>query len=331
MSRSSIHPQRLDQHTATDRSCMHLPAAFTLPALVDDIAGHDDLRATDRQGLIELLGRADVPLPRRLAAGALLGLFGDPRIRVLAPDLVTVPGTTFRMGLDPASIDEVHAAWRHVGLARGWLMKEIPAHPVTVPTFRIGRFPVTNVEYRRFLEETCTEPPASWRLGAYPWWQANHPVHGVTADNARAYAAWLNRRTSRPFRLPTEQEWELAATGGDRRAFPWGNSFSPELANTLEGGLLTTTPVGIYPDGAAPCGALDVAGNVEEWVDACYAAYPGGVVVKDDLWTEDPTYAIARGGSHTRFGDLARCRRRHGYFPRDLYVIGFRVAEDLTA
>ena len=73
-----------------------------------------------------------------------------------------------------------------------------------------------------------------------------------------------------------------------------------------------------------------MAGNVEEYVEDNYWIYPGGNIIKDDLYLTDPLYPMTRGGSFTRYHDLARCRRRHGLFKKDIYVVGFRLAEDLT-
>jgi formylglycine-generating enzyme required for sulfatase activity len=82
----------------------------------------------------------------------------------------------------------------------------------------------------------------------------------------------------------------------------------------------------MFPLGVAACGAADLAGNVEEYVSDDYAPYPGAPVVRDDLVVAHGNYRVARGGSFTRFRDLARSRRRHGWFPRDIYVMGFRLA-----
>jgi toxoflavin biosynthesis protein ToxD len=107
---------------------------------------------------------------------------------------------------------------------------------------------------------------------------------------------------------------------------PWGSDFEAHRANTVEGGPLQTTPIGIYPEGASPFGLFDMAGNVEEFVADLYTPYPGGQAIRDELGTEG-SYRIARGGSFTRHGDLARCRRRHGWYNSELYAIGFRLAE----
>jgi formylglycine-generating enzyme required for sulfatase activity len=82
----------------------------------------------------------------------------------------------------------------------------------------------------------------------------------------------------------------------------------------------------MYPAGRSPFGAADMGGNVEEYVADDYRPYPGGETVEDDLGGRVP-YRVARGGGFTRFADLARCRRRHGWYHRDMYAMGFRLAE----
>jgi formylglycine-generating enzyme required for sulfatase activity len=73
-----------------------------------------------------------------------------------------------------------------------------------------------------------------------------------------------------------------------------------------------------------------MAGNIEEFTADSYRPYPGGRAVLDDLYERNPQYRIARGGSFARHGDLARCQRRHGWYPKELYAMGFRLVEDVN-
>ncbi|WP_246563986.1 formylglycine-generating enzyme family protein [Streptomyces roseirectus] len=287
-----------------------------------------ELLGASPQVLASVASSAHEPFGRRLAAGTLLALLGDPRIRVFEPELVAVPAAKVTIGIPSERVAEVARRWSHVGVLEEWIAKEAPQHDVDIAEFRIGRYPVTNAEYRVFLEETrATWLPTSWRFGVFPRELANHPVWGVPAEAGDAYAAWLARRTGRLFRLPTEAEWEYAASGGDGREYPWGEGFRAECANTVEAGPLTTTPVGIHPAGRSPFGLDDVAGNVEEFVADDYRAYPGGAPEPDDLLLTRGSYRVARGGSFTRYGDLTRCARRHGWYDKAIYAIGFRLAE----
>ena len=302
-----------------------LPPAGVLPGIGRALHPSWAPPAPDLVAVVE----SRAPLAVRLAAGALLALAGDPRVPV-EPVTVPVPGGRALVGLDPADVDAVVARWAHVGVLRSWIEKETPVHEVAVAPFAIGRYPVTNGQWLAFLLDAGHPTrPSTWYLGAFPWDRSNHPVCGLSTGDVDAYLAWLRRTTGRPYRLPTEAEWEYAASGGSAREFPWGDEWVDGLANTRELGVGTTTPVGAFPAGASPFGLLDMAGNVEEYVADEYGPYPGGPAVVDDLVEEVGAYRVTRGGSFSRYGDLARTRRRHGPFPSPLYPIGFRVAVDL--
>ncbi|MDQ3404792.1 MAG: formylglycine-generating enzyme family protein, partial [Actinomycetota bacterium] len=280
------------------------------------------------EALIGVLDDRDADFATRYAAGSLLGLCGDPRIRPDDPPMVDLPGGDVWLGTLTETVDEVTDRWAAVGVLRDWIAKEAPRHQRTVSPFRMAVHPVTNLEYARFIADTgSARTPTSWRFGVYPHHVANHPVWTVTAEDADAYAEWLARRTGRSFRLPTEAEWEYAASGGDGREYPWGGVFDTDRANTVEHGLANTTPVGCYPAGDSPFGLKDMAGNVEEYTADDYVPYPGGDDVRDDLVVECGAYRVTRGGAFSRYGDLARCARRHGWYPREFYAVGLRLAE----
>jgi formylglycine-generating enzyme required for sulfatase activity len=285
-----------------------------------------DLPARDPAVLARLAEDESATLRERLAAGTLLGLIGDPRLTPV-PATRAVPAARVHIGLDGFEVADVVERWRHVGVEDDWIDKEVPRHFAELADYWIATYPVTNGEYRAFLVDSGHENrPSTWYLGAYPWERANHPVAGVAAADADAYAAWFSERTGHPWRLPTEAEWEYAAAGPDGLEFPWGDTFDPDRANTRETGVHTTTPVGVFPGGRSPFGVLDLAGNVEEYIADDYRPYPGGRHVADHLVQTMTDYRVTRGGSFSRFGDLARTRRRHGAFPGPLYPAGFRLA-----
>jgi len=315
-------------NTLSDRAAMGLPDTFAARLGPWPLSDHRDLIAAPADLLVAVAEDPGQSFHRRYAAGTVLGLIGDPRIRPDDPPMADIPAARARLGLAPELVGDVTGRWRHAGVQEDWIAKECPVHETDLAAFRIALHPVTNAEYRRFLEDTgSTLLPTSWRFGGYPETLGNHPVWTVPAEAADAYAAWLAHRTGRAFRLPTEAEWEYAAAGPAGHEFPWGDEFTADRANTVEHGPLTTTPIGVHPAGRSPFGVHDMAGNVEEFTADDYRPYPGGAAVADDLALSRGTYRIARGGSFTRFGDLARCRRRHGWYERDIYAMGFRLAE----
>lgn len=312
------------------RAAMGLPDSLVDRLGPDVLVRHAELLSLSASALIDIL-ESNQALPRRYAAGCVLALLGDPRINVLQPQMIRLPGGKITLGLSVEDAARVTAEWAHVGVIEEWILKECPRYQLEIQPFAMARFPVTNAEFYQFLQETQAPfLPSSWQLGAYPAHLANHPVWTIAPEAADAYAAWLAKRTGRQFRLPTEAEWEYAASNGDEREFPWGAKFMPEYANTVEAGPLCTTPVGMYPAGRSASGIDDLAGNIEEYVADMYHAYPGGEHIADDLLVTQGDYRVARGGSFTRFGDLARCQRRHGWYHSVIYAMGFRLAETVS-
>ena len=322
----------VDPHDPDERAAMGLPHQI-VTRLPDDGREHADtlLRRTPDE-LAHLVEDGDAPRSLRYFAGQLLAIVGDPRIDPDDPVMTDLPATEVEIGLTPSDVDQVVHDWAHRGVERDWVLKECPRHTVTLRGCRLMKYQVTNAEFLRFARDTKHWPaPTSWVFGAYPHERSNHPVWSVDAADVDAYAGWLSRRLGRRFRLPTEAEWEYAAAGVDGRAYPWGESFDPYAVNTVETGPVATTPVGMFPHGFSPFGVADLGGNVEEYVTDDYAPYPGGELITDDLFDGRDHYRITRGGSFSRFGDLTRCRRRHGWYAgRNYYAVGFRLAEDVT-
>jgi iron(II)-dependent oxidoreductase len=179
-----------------------------------------------------------------------------------------------------------------------------PIHQVYLPTFYIGKYEVTNAQYEKFVQAEGYLPPGHWHGKTHaPPGIANLPVTYVGQEQAADYARW------RGGRLCSEAEWEKAARGTDKRLYPYGNTYDPAKSNIdyQHEGL---TPVGSFPDGASPYGALDMMGNVYEWTASHYAPYPGntdpperyraytvddeGNVVPDP--NRESYYVVTRGG-----------------------------------
>jgi formylglycine-generating enzyme required for sulfatase activity len=207
---------------------------------------------------------------------------------------------------------------------------ERPQHKVQLRAYRIGAYPVTVAEYTCFVRSGYPPPD---------YWQAlleqglDHPMSHLSWEDATAYAAWLAQVSGALWRLPTEAEWEKAARWDAKRKvarrYPWGDQFDPSKANTDEGKRGTTTAIGSYPNGASPCGALDMAGNVEEWTASWYRPYP----YRPDDGRENRSGAgerVLRGGSWFSAAHVARCAFRGRYRPAEsLRGSGFRLACDL--
>jgi formylglycine-generating enzyme required for sulfatase activity len=173
---------------------------------------------------------------------------------------------------------------------------EHPRHDVTVSAFCIDRTEVTVTAYEACIAaKRCSAPHREISPYCNRPDRGDHPVNCVDWNQAVAYCGWLGRR------LPTEAEWEYAARGSDGRRYPWGNeppsekrlnACGPECVAfgkrelgrewpaiyEADDGWVTTAPVGSYPAGASPFGALDMAGNVWEWTADWRDDYPASAV-----------------------------------------------------
>jgi serine/threonine-protein kinase len=217
----------------------------------------------------------------------------DQRMR---DDMMYVPAATFVLGWE----DQANLAFATVQLP-----------------FLIDRYPVTNYAYCEFLNAQAHDftecldltialiRRENGRFVVHPGYE-NHPVTGVTWNGARAFAMHVGKR------LPTQQEWELAARGVDGRRFPWGEKFGIERCNTRNSGMGMTTPVGQYGKaGMSPFGCEDMAGNVWEWTET--------------MWDDR---AVIRGGSFLDEPMRVVCAFRGRDLPHNCSSnIGFRCAK----
>jgi formylglycine-generating enzyme required for sulfatase activity len=274
------------------------------------------------RALVELVEDGKRSLLQRIHAGTALALLGDPRIETHAPRMLLVPAGTFVRGLRS---EEAAALAREYDLPLAWLAKSCPQQELELDAFEVARYPLTQQEWAEFVAEAGGERPRHWTSARPPRGRENHPVHGISRTAMLAYCDWLSRETGLRYRLPTEAEWEKAARGSSGRSYPWGERFDSGRANTREAGIGDTTPVGVFPDGASPYGALDMAGNVEECTGSLYRLYPGSPAQDPD----EGSYVVTRGGCFALDGDLARCERRHGlpFAP----AAGFRLARSRSA
>ena len=185
-------------------------------------------------------------------------------------DMVLVPAGEFTMG------------------SNDWWPKSGPEHKKSVNAFYIDKYEVTNKKYKTFVDSAGYKPPDHWEGNKIPAGRENHPVVYVSWFDADAYCRWTGKK------LPTEAEWEKAARGTDKRAFPWGDKFRRENANTPQLGKEDTMPVGSFEKGKSPYGVYDMAGNVWEWTSDWFLPYPGNTH-PDENYGE--MYRVVRGGS----------------------------------
>lgn len=180
-----------------------------------------------------------------------------------------------------------------------------------------AKYPLTNQQYKPFIDETNHEPPRHWNGRDFPVGKANHPVVDIAWGDAVAYAEWLSQKTGKQYRLPTEAEWEKAARGIEGRVCPWEGDFDAAKCN-VDRNVGDTTPVGIYPQGKSPYGALDMAGNVWEWCADWYdeGTYKDGAD-RNPKGPEQGTSRVVRGGSWLFDYDGARCAVRFRLAPQD--------------
>jgi formylglycine-generating enzyme required for sulfatase activity len=219
---------------------------------------------------------------------------------------VTVPAGEFMMGSNGSN-------------------DEKPIHRVHLSAYQIARHPVTNAQYELFVKATSYAAPKHWKNGEIPAGKEKHPVVYVTWQNAQAFCVWAG------VRLPTEAEWEKAARGTDERKYPWGNEPPTVDLCNFNGNVGDTTPVGLYPKGASPYDALDMAGNVWEWVNDWYDSDYYSVSPRDN--PQGPAAGssrVLRGGSWGNNGYDVRSAYRFSNLPDYWFSLsGFRCVRSL--
>jgi formylglycine-generating enzyme required for sulfatase activity len=283
---------------------------------------------------------------------------GDTQTRIRdGMVMVYVPAGQFEMGMSDAQVDQALQLCRKANddCEQEWFKDEKPAHTVALDAFWIDQTEVTNAMFTTFLNEqgnqveegvSWLEPGAGHGGIVYGHIKENdgvfhpqagykdYPVIEVSWYGAAAYCAWVGGR------LPTEAEWEFAARGPQAWVYPWGNTFDGFRVNycdascpqawrdtPFDDGFGQWAPIGSYPDGASWCGALDMAGNVWEWVSDWWS---------DDYFTYAPinnpqgpdtgTLRIARGGSwfDESWRVSSSCRKALTPSSYRMHWVGFR-------
>ena len=233
-------------------------------------------------------------------------------------EMVLIEGGTFTMG------------WNEGKAQRG-------EHTVTVPSFYLDKYEVTNAEYAEFIKATGKPAPAidpgveqvywqPWNGNNPPSGREHWPVANVSPKDVEAFASWLSKRDGVVYRLPTEEEWEFAARNGSKDSlFPWGNSWEGGRANINQ--ERNPVNVGSFPQGATQNGVQDMVGNVWEWTSSKARYFNNRSV-----WSSLKNARVLRGGSffEKMNSDFYNATDRYWFgdenskFP----TIGFRLARD---
>jgi len=202
------------------------------------------------------------------------------------PDMIKIPANDFLFrvaGIEIEGFDDIGVDVQYL-----WedSVRRFHEHLMHVNSFWIDKYPVTNAQFKKFLDATHFHPQddlnflRDWHEGNYPSGWDNKPVTWVSLEDARAYAAWAGKR------LPHEWEWQYAAQGTDGRTYPWGNGWNadavpvPDKSRTMRG----PDAVDAHPAGASPFGVQDLVGNVWQWTE--------------EFTDEHTRGAILRGGSY---------------------------------
>lgn len=199
---------------------------------------------------------------------------------------------------------------------------EVPERTVLMNGFSIDRYPVTNQEYKMFVDVTGHRPPPGWTSGTYPLEEAKHPVTNVSWQDASEYAEWVGKR------LPTESEWEKSSRGTLGQTYSWGDAFRKDNVNSTND-YSGTTPVNEFPGGGSPYGVMDTCGNVQEWCeDWYYDDYYKTAPVDNPTGPTGGQYRVCRGGFYAENRMGVRCASRHFSPPSTMQdSIGFRCAK----
>jgi formylglycine-generating enzyme required for sulfatase activity/class 3 adenylate cyclase len=219
------------------------------------------------------------------------------------PEMISLRGGSFAMGSNEDA-------------------SEKPVRQVTVKPFAMGKFPVSVAEWN-----ACAAAKA---CGFTATGKDDAPVTNVSWSDARQYAAWLAETTRKPYRLPSESEWEYAARGGTQTRYWWGDQFQQGMVNCRNCSDIRPTdqPAKVGSLKPNPFGLFDMGGGVDQWVEDCWHKTYQGAPVDGSAWNENEcTSHVIRSGSWRKASDYARASSR-GYYDTNVRypTHGFRVA-----
>ena len=244
-----------------------------------------------------------------LAKNDIKTLFDEAGYVLQCPEVVEIPAGRFLMGSDEYDSEQ-------------------PVREVVISKpFALGKYEVTFAEYDAFAKATGRE-----LLVDRGWGRGNRPVIGVTWEDAQAYTEWLTEMTGRPYRLPSEAEWEYAARAGSVTSYSWGDDIGQNQANCdtgCEDSHTYIAPVGSFQPNAF--GLYDMHGNVWEWVQDCWNDNYEGAPADARAWEDQGCETrVLRGGSWHFEPAFLRSANRGWFNPSGRFDgHGFRVAQDL--
>jgi formylglycine-generating enzyme required for sulfatase activity len=341
------------------------------------MAGDDlfeTLRGDLAEALVPVVEGTTLPAAERVQAGVYLCDLGDPRpgVCTLPPAMVEIAGWEFVIGMD-ADEEELYFQFFKEGnpngddnairnYVKGWRNDE----PLTLPTFELARYLVTNAQWKLFIDDGGYDPDKPWwddagrawllrddhateGLQAYQrrddkqhpeWWhhrrfgiaRPNHPVVGISWYEAMAFCTWLSQTTGDDYFLLSEAEWEYAARCTTRRTYPWGNDEPDGERANFDRIYEGTTAVGCFAAGATPKDRLhDLAGNVLEWTRSEFRDYPYDPKDgREDMSNPAEKRFALRGGGWVNPSISVRASRRYVHAPDiHLYNVGCRLARRL--
>lgn len=243
-------------------------------------------------------------------------------------DMVKIPASDFDFRVQGIEIE----GFDDIGVDVQYPWEDSPRrfhdHPMHVNEFWIDRYPVTNEQFKKFMDATHYHPQddlnflRDWKDGIYPTGWEKKPVTWVSMEDARAYAAWAGKR------LAHEWEWQYAAQGADGRTYPWGNSWdaekvpAPDKERTMRG----PDAVDAHPQGASPFGVVDMVGNVWQWTDEFQDEHTRGGILRGgsyyqpqgSIWYFPQGYKLDQ---HGKLLMMAPSMDRSG-------ALGFRCVQD---
>jgi len=202
-----------------------------------------------------------------------------------SPGMLKIPNGDFVFKVNGVEIEGFNGVGVDVQYSWEDSPRRFHEHGMRMKSFYIDKYPVTNSEFKKFLDADHYHPKddhnflKDWKDGNYPSGWDDLPVTWVSLEDARAFAAWAGKR------LPHEWEWQYAAQGTDGRIYPWGNDWEPSAVPSPDKGRVPRNPTAVnaYPRGASPFGVADLVGNVWQWTD--------------EFTDEHTRAAILKGGS----------------------------------